>query len=129
MARARVRGLEWLRLRPGSADWHAARDQHRDIAVFRILHEALSNREYEVFLQIGAGKGVDQIARRLNLSPKTVRTYRSRILEKTDLKTTAEIIFYTINHGLVTEVVNQLDTGDEDKSGRPARPGVLPTRR
>lgn len=77
-------------------------------------HEALSNREYEVFLQIGAGKGVDQIARQLNLSPKTVRTYRSRILEKTDLKTTAEIIFYTINHGLVTEVVNQTETDDLD---------------
>jgi two-component system invasion response regulator UvrY len=67
-------------------------------------HEVLSNREYEVFLQLGAGKGVNEIARQLKLSAKTVRTYRSRILEKTGLKSTAEIIFYTMNHGLVTEV-------------------------
>ena len=70
------------------------------------LHETLSNREYQVFLQLGAGKGVDEIARQLKLSPKTVRTYRSRILEKTNLKSTAEIIFYAIDHGLVTHVAD-----------------------
>jgi two-component system, NarL family, invasion response regulator UvrY len=68
------------------------------------LHETLSNREYQVFVQIGAGKGVDEIAAQLKLSPKTVRTYRSRILEKTNLKSTAEIIFYAIDHGMVTDV-------------------------
>jgi DNA-binding NarL/FixJ family response regulator len=65
-------------------------------------HETLSNREYEVFILLGSGKRVDEIAVQLKLSPKTVRTYRSRILEKTDLKSTAEIIFYVVNHGLVT---------------------------
>jgi two-component system invasion response regulator UvrY len=68
------------------------------------LHETLSNREYQVFIQLGSGKGVDEIATELKLSPKTVRTYRSRILEKTNLKSTAEIIFYAINQGLVTHV-------------------------
>jgi len=68
------------------------------------LHEALSNREYQVFVQLGSGKGIDEIATELKLSPKTVRTYRSRILEKTNLKSTAEIIFYAINQGLVTHV-------------------------
>ena len=67
-------------------------------------HEVLSSREYEVFLQLGCGRGVDDIARQLRLSPKTVRTYRSRILEKTNLKNTAEIIFYAVHHGLVTDV-------------------------
>jgi DNA-binding NarL/FixJ family response regulator len=71
------------------------------------VHEDLSNREYQVFLQLGAGKSVDDIARALKLSPKTVRTYRSRILEKTNLRSTAEIIFYAINQGLVTPVAEQ----------------------
>jgi len=71
------------------------------------VHEVLSNREYQVFLQLGAGKSVDDIARQLKLSPKTVRTYRSRILEKTDLRSTAEIIFYAVNHGLVTSTAEQ----------------------
>ena len=68
------------------------------------LHEMLSDREYQVFVQLGGGKGIDEIATQLKLSPKTVRTYRSRILEKTNLKSTAEIIFYAIDHGLVTHV-------------------------
>lgn len=81
-------------------------------------HEALSNREYEVFLRLGAGKAADQIARELKLSPKTVRTYRSRILEKTGLRSTAEIIFYVFNHELVTEVA--------DKRARPAEGDKVP---
>ena len=67
-------------------------------------HETLSNREYEVFLRLGAGKAADQIADELKLSPKTVRTYRSRILEKTKLRSTAEIIFYAVNRKLVAGV-------------------------
>lgn len=70
----------------------------------RLQHEALSNREYEVFLQLGSGKPANQIATRLGLSPKTVRTYRSRILEKMNLKSTAEIIFYAVQRGLVTTI-------------------------
>ena len=68
------------------------------------LHESLSNREYQTLLQFGAGKGVQQIAEQLKVSPKTVRTYRSRILEKTNLRSTAEIIFYAISQGLVEGV-------------------------
>lgn len=67
-------------------------------------HERLSNREYEVFLQLGSGRSVDQIAGALRIKPKTVRSYRARILEKTMLKSTAELIFYAVNCGLVTEV-------------------------
>ena len=70
------------------------------------VHETLSNREYQTFLQLGAGKGILEIAKSLNLSPKTVRTYRARILQKTNLKSTAEIIFYAISRGLVDQVVD-----------------------
>lgn len=81
-------------------------------------HETLSNREYEVFLRLGAGKAADQIAQELKLSPKTVRTYRSRILEKTNLRSTAEIIFYAVHHQLVTEVAEERSDAAPAKDAR-----------
>lgn len=67
-------------------------------------HEALSSREYEVFRRLGAGIAVNDIAQELGISPKTVRTYRSRILEKTNIRSTAELIFYAVRNGLIEEV-------------------------
>lgn len=64
-------------------------------------HEALSNRELEVFLLLAAAKSVSEIAERLGLSVKTVSTYRTRILEKMALETNAEIIQYAVRNGLV----------------------------
>jgi len=68
------------------------------------VHDVLSNREYQVFVQLGSGRSIYDIAVQLRVSPKTVRTYRSRILEKTNLKSTAEIIFYVVNQGLVSDI-------------------------
>jgi two-component system invasion response regulator UvrY len=65
------------------------------------LHEALSDREYQVMRLLAAGESVSEIALQLSLSVKTVSTYRTRILEKLNLKTTAEIIHYALAHGLV----------------------------
>jgi DNA-binding NarL/FixJ family response regulator len=70
-------------------------------------HEALSNREYEVLRRLGAGARVGEIAGELALSPKTVRTYRSRILEKMGLKSTAELIFYAVQNGLVGQLATE----------------------
>lgn len=64
-------------------------------------HEGLSAREYQVLCLIGAGKSVKEIAAAMELSVKTVSTYRARILDKTRLKSNAEIIRYTIEHSLV----------------------------
>lgn len=64
-------------------------------------HETLSDREYEVLSLIASGKSVKQIARDLNLSDKTISTYRSRVLAKLSLKTNADIIRYAIRQGLV----------------------------
>jgi len=64
-------------------------------------HEGLSAREYQVLCLIGAGKSVKEIAAAMALSVKTVSTYRARVLEKTTLKSNAEIIRYTVEHGLV----------------------------
>jgi two-component system invasion response regulator UvrY len=64
-------------------------------------HEALSSRELEVFLLLAAAKSVSEIAERLQLSVKTVSTYRTRILEKMSLESNAEIMQYAIRNGLV----------------------------
>ena len=67
----------------------------------RPRHEALSDREYEVLRLFGSGFPFKQIAADLGVSPKTVSTYRSRILDKLKLKGNADIIRYAIEHGLV----------------------------
>lgn len=66
-----------------------------------VLHEVLSDREFQVMCMIGAGKRVTEIAIELSLSIKTVWTYRSRILEKTGLKNNAEIIRYALQRNLI----------------------------
>jgi len=63
-------------------------------------HERLSNREFEVFRLLGAGKSVTEIAQVLNLSVKTVSTHRTHILAKTGLRSTSDMVDYVISHGL-----------------------------
>ncbi len=67
----------------------------------RPRHAALSNREYQVLCMFGSGIAFKQIAAELRVSPKTVSTYRSRILGKLKLKSNAAIIRYAIEHHLV----------------------------
>ena len=64
-------------------------------------HEALSDREYQVLRMIGQGRTVSEIAAELSLSVKTISTYRARILEKTGMRTNAELMRYVITHRLV----------------------------
>lgn len=63
-------------------------------------HEKLSDREYQIMCMIGEGRNTNEIADQLSLSPKTVATYRSRILTKMDLATNAELIRYVVEHNL-----------------------------
>src|SRR5205807_9809588 len=65
------------------------------------VHELLSDREFQVLRMVASGKTIKQIAGEISLSVKTVSTYRSRILEKTGLKTTAELIRYALQSQLV----------------------------
>jgi two-component system invasion response regulator UvrY len=67
----------------------------------RTPHETLSDREYEVMSRIASGKTVTEIAEELSLSPKTISTYRTRVLEKLGLKNSAAIVQYVIRNGLV----------------------------
>jgi two-component system invasion response regulator UvrY len=61
----------------------------------------LSNREYQVLIMIASGKSIKEIADNLDLSEKTVSTYRNRILKKLNLKNNAEIIYYSVKNKLI----------------------------
>jgi DNA-binding NarL/FixJ family response regulator len=64
-------------------------------------HEQLSDREYDVMLRLASGKSVGQVAEELNLSVKTISTYRSRLLEKMRMANNAELTQYAIRAGLL----------------------------
>jgi two-component system invasion response regulator UvrY len=68
----------------------------------KLPHEFLSDREYQVMCMIAEGKTVKEIADELYLSVKTISTYRSRILEKTGMKTNAELTRYALQNSLIT---------------------------
>jgi two-component system invasion response regulator UvrY len=67
----------------------------------RRSHEYLSDREFQVLCLIASGKTVKEIAEVMFLSIKTISTYRSRILEKMNMKTSAELTHYAIKNGLI----------------------------
>jgi two-component system invasion response regulator UvrY len=64
-------------------------------------HEALSDREYQILRLIGSGFTVSTIAKDLGLSVKTISTYRARVLTKLGMRTSAELMRYAIENGLV----------------------------
>jgi two-component system invasion response regulator UvrY len=64
-------------------------------------HEILSDREFQVLRMIAGGKTIKDIAAALFLSPKTVSTYRSRILEKMRLKNNEDLIRYGRHYHLL----------------------------
>jgi DNA-binding NarL/FixJ family response regulator len=67
----------------------------------RTLHETLSDREFDVFKLLASGKSVSEIASKLSLSSTTVSTYRSRIMEKMNMRSNAELARYAIEHHLI----------------------------
>jgi two-component system invasion response regulator UvrY len=66
-----------------------------------MLHERLSDREFEILRQIASGRTVKEIAAELVLSVNTISTYRTRILEKMRMHTSAELTHYAIANKLV----------------------------
>jgi DNA-binding NarL/FixJ family response regulator len=67
----------------------------------RPRHETLSDREFQVMQLMASGKTLMEIAEVLSLSAKTVSTYRTRLLEKLNLKTNAELMRYAIDNRLI----------------------------
>ncbi|OPX99409.1 MAG: Response regulator UvrY [Syntrophorhabdus sp. PtaB.Bin047] len=64
-------------------------------------HERLSNREYQVMLLLASGMSVSEVADELCLSAKTISTYRTRILDKMDMKKNAELTLYAVKNNLI----------------------------
>ena len=67
----------------------------------RPLHESLTDREFQVFCLLATGKKLKEIADELCLSINTISTYRSRILQKMDMSSNADVIRYAIKNKLV----------------------------
>lgn len=65
-------------------------------------HTVLSEREFQVFLHLAKGQTVAQIAQSINLSAKTISTYRSRVMEKMCLASNSELTYYALKNGLIT---------------------------
>jgi two-component system invasion response regulator UvrY len=66
-------------------------------------HKKLSSREFEVFRLLAGGTPLIEISRGLSLTPTTVSTYRSRILQKLNLATNADLTRYAIRHHLIAD--------------------------
>ena len=64
-------------------------------------HRQLSNREFQIFVQLACGKTVTQIADEVHLSVKTISTYRTRILQKMDCTRNADLTAYALKHSLM----------------------------
>jgi len=64
-------------------------------------HETLSDREFDVFRRLAGGQSVSDIAADLNLSVKTVSTYRARVLEKMNMRSNADITRYAIQNQII----------------------------
>ena len=64
-------------------------------------HEHLSDRDFEIFRLLAAGRGPTDISEQLRLSVKTISTHKTRILEKLNLANTGELVRYALEHGLL----------------------------
>jgi two-component system invasion response regulator UvrY len=75
---------------------------HRnEIARSARLHEKLSDREFQVLRLIASGKTVTDIAKKLSLSVQTISTYRTRIMQKMNMRNNSELTFYAIRKDLL----------------------------
>ena len=68
-------------------------------------HEQLSDREFQVMQMLVAGKCVKEVAADLALSPKTVSTFRTRLMGKLGLRNDVELARYAMEHNLVESSV------------------------
>lgn len=64
--------------------------------------DALSSREFELLRMFGAGLTLSEAAQRLHVSVSTASTYRARLLTKLGLRTTPELVRYSVEHGVAS---------------------------
>ncbi len=68
----------------------------------RVGPDALSEREFELLRLLGQGVGLKEAAAQMHVSVSTASTYRTRIMEKLELSTTAEMIRFALQNDIVT---------------------------
>ncbi len=68
----------------------------------KLKHELLSEREFQVFIGIVNGEKTSEIGDKLNISPKTVSTYRERVMFKLEMKKNSELVQYAIRNKLIS---------------------------
>jgi len=66
-----------------------------------LIHETLSGREFEIMIQLANGKSIEEIANELNISRKTVTTYRSRLMFKMGFAKNTQLTRYCIENDLI----------------------------
>lgn len=66
-----------------------------------LLHQQLSDREFDVFRRIAEGQSIPAIAAALGISPKTVSTHKFRLMQKLQIETDGELIRYALRNALV----------------------------
>ncbi len=66
-----------------------------------VLHESLSEREFQVMCFLAKGISLKEIGEKLFISERTVSTYRTRLLEKMEMKSNSEIALYAYKNGLI----------------------------
>jgi DNA-binding NarL/FixJ family response regulator len=71
------------------------------------LHAALSDREFQIFRLLASGSAGGEIAHTLNISAKTVSTYKTRILQKLQIVTMADLIRYAMQHQLLSDTTSR----------------------
>ena len=64
-------------------------------------HTLLSDREFQVFKLIAQGRGITEIADRLNISVKTISTHKTRLMQKMQMESTADLVRYALNNELL----------------------------
>jgi two-component system, NarL family, invasion response regulator UvrY len=67
----------------------------------KLLHEQLSEREFQVFLRLAKGETISHMGDNLSLSVKTVSTYRTRVMEKIKLSSNSDLTYYALKNGLI----------------------------
>lgn len=65
------------------------------------LHDALTSREFQIFLRLGRGETVGAVGRSLSLSHKTVSTHRTRLMRKLALASNSDLTYYAVKNGLL----------------------------
>jgi len=66
-----------------------------------LLHEALSDREFQIFSMLASGMKKSEIAEKLSISKNTIGNHRSNIMHKMNLATNSELTRYAIQYGII----------------------------